>query len=92
MTNFRDRPTPEVVLLILTTVVAALMVTAPIGILLVILIRPDVNVGGVVSSLFDVMKVIIGAVVGYAAGYVSTVTSQPRRAALPPGPELDPDA
>lgn len=75
-TRVGDRSTPEVVLLVLTGLITVLLILAALGVLLIVLIRPDVNVDGVVSSLFDTLKVIIGAVVGYAAGYATVVSAR----------------
>lgn len=74
--DLKTRSTPELVLLILTALVSLLMIFAALGVLLVILIRPEVDASGVVSSLFDVTKVIVGAVVGYAAGYATSVVAR----------------
>ncbi len=66
------RSTAELVLLILTTTVAILMLLASIGILLLALLDRNQDSGQVISSLFDVIKVIIGAVLGYAAGRMTS--------------------
>jgi len=63
---------------VLTGLIAALMVLAALGVLLIVIIRPEVLIGPVVSSLFDTLKVIVGAVVGYAAGYATVISSQGR--------------
>jgi hypothetical protein len=66
-----SRTTGEIVLLMLTSTVALLLLIAGLGVTVFELVHPGrAELTGVVASLFDVMKVIIGAVLGYAAGRI----------------------
>ena len=77
-----NRPTADLVVLLLAGLVAVIVVTAVAGVLVIALVRPRADVGGVVHSLSDVTNTLIGAVVGYIAGR--------GLAAKPPPDPLDP--
>lgn len=63
-----DRPTSDIVVLILATIIGITVLLAGLGIVLVELIRPEVDTSESVAAFSDVVSAIVGAVVGYLAG------------------------
>lgn len=68
MKNLESRTTGEIVMLILTVVAAFILVVGAIGIMMVELLYPEQDTDPVIAMMFDITKVIVGAVIGFAAG------------------------
>lgn len=76
---FKDRTAGEVVMLILTLVVAFILVFGALGIALVELFYPEQDTDAVIAMMFDITKVIVGAVIGFAAGKAVTESRRPEQ-------------
>lgn len=63
-----DRPTAELVLLILATFIGATFLLGGAGLLALRLWRPEVDISSTVASYTDAVSLVIGALVGYLAG------------------------
>lgn len=63
-----DRPTPDVVLLILTVVVALSVLLTGAGIFALALVNPSADLSTAFTSLGGVLTLLIGTVIGYLAG------------------------
>ena len=63
-----DRPTADVVVLILTVVAAASVLLVGVGLFALALVRPGTDVTAALEALAAVLTLLIGAVVGYLAG------------------------
>lgn len=68
MPRLRDRPTPDLVVLILAGVVAFSVVAAVLAGAWTRLVDPDANLDTLGARLADVTNTLIGAIVGYLAG------------------------
>jgi len=68
VTKLMERSTAEIVILLISSVVVVILILATVGVLLVELIHPDRDTDAVLSMLFDIVKVLVGAIIGYAAG------------------------
>lgn len=63
-----DRTTSDLVILILAASIGALAVLSGVGIILIELVRPEIDTSESVAAIRDVMTGVAGAVVGYLAG------------------------
>ena len=68
MSPLSDRPTPDVVLLILTLVVALSVLLIGAGIFVLAALHPEYDISEAFSSLGQVIGLMIGSVLGYLAG------------------------
>src|SRR5262245_48278141 len=66
--DLRHRPTNELVILVFTAVVGVILLVGTFGVLAVELIHPSRDTDLILGMIFDVSKVLIGAIIGYAAG------------------------
>lgn len=63
-----NRSTPELVLLIIATTVAVVMVVAVVGILIVEILHPEVDISAAAQGFTHTLGVLVGVVAGYMLG------------------------
>jgi hypothetical protein len=63
-----DRPTTDLVLLILATTIGLTILFAGAGLMLLEALHPEVDTTAASTSLGHIIAVIVGVVVGYVAG------------------------
>lgn len=68
MSPLRDRPTPEVVVLVLATTVAILLVVSVVLVGVLEITHPESDTSGAVASITNTITLLVGAVVGFLAG------------------------
>ena len=68
MSPLRDRPSSELVMIILATTVAVLLVVSVIMVGVLEITHPESDTKGAVSSITNTITLLVGAVVGYLAG------------------------
>jgi hypothetical protein len=64
----RDRPTAELIVIWLTGLVAFILVISIIGIFLLAIFRPEVDIVGLTARVATLTSSLIGAIIGYVAG------------------------
>jgi predicted Co/Zn/Cd cation transporter (cation efflux family) len=64
----KGRPTGEIAVLLLTLVVVFILVIFSLAVTVSILVNPERDTNTAVGQIFDILTVILGAVVGYIAG------------------------
>lgn len=72
MSKLTDRPTGEIVRLLLTSTICFVVALESIIIGAVGILKPNANTTAALHIVFDVVGVMLGAVVGYGAGVVTT--------------------
>lgn len=77
MTRLTDRSANEIVVLALTTTVCFVVGVEAVVISVVAVVHPNANTTASLHILFDIVGVMLGAVVGYGAGVVSTGATKP---------------
>lgn len=73
------RSTADLVVLWLAGVIGAMVILGGIGLLAVILFRPDVDTSRLMSAISENVTVIVGALIGYLAG-----RNEPTRSGVSP--------
>lgn len=68
MARFRDRPTPDLVVLFLAAIVGITIIGSTLGLFFASWLGADVDLSKVGARLADVTNTLIGAIVGYLAG------------------------
>ncbi len=68
MSPISDRPTPDIVMLIITTVIACSILLAGAGLFAVALLHPEYPIRDAFASFSQVIDLMIGSVLGYLAG------------------------
>jgi hypothetical protein len=68
MTRFRDRPTADLIVIVLTGLVATIILVSVAGIFLLEVFRPEVNVEKLAARIGTIISTLVGAIVGYVAG------------------------
>lgn len=75
-----DKPIADLVLLSFVGILGFLMIASVVGLSLLAVFRPDIDLSSAIGQFGNVLSVLTGAVLGYVAG---------RRAAALPLPEGD---
>jgi uncharacterized protein YneF (UPF0154 family) len=66
---FKNRPTGEVVVILLTGLVLCILVFMVVGFFVVAVVRPDeLEITGALAVVSDILTTIVGAIIGYVAG------------------------
>lgn len=68
MSPLKERPTSELVVLVLATTVAVLLVASVVFVGVLEITHPDADTSGAISSITNTITLLVGAVVGYLAG------------------------
>lgn len=68
MAGLSDRPTSDLVVLILATAVGLVILFTGLGLTVLEFVRPAADVAVAVQAFQDVVAAITGAVIGYIAG------------------------
>jgi len=63
-----DRPTDELILLMVVGLLVATTLLTGAGIIVLALLRPDLDMSGAISAFGHITGILAGAVVGYLAG------------------------
>lgn len=63
-----ERPTADLVMLIITLLIALSILLTGAGVFLLALFHPEYNMQAVLSAFAEVIGLMIGAVLGYLAG------------------------
>lgn len=63
-----ERPTADLILLILTLLITASVLLTGAGVFVIAVVRPDVDAATVLSSFAEMISLLIGVIVGYIAG------------------------
>jgi hypothetical protein len=63
-----ERPTADLVLLIITGLIAASVLLAGAGLILISVLRPDSDLAPLYGTFGNMIDLLIGAVLGYLAG------------------------
>jgi hypothetical protein len=63
-----DRPTPDLVVISLTAVVAFVIVATIVAVLTAKVVHPDADVTALTTRIAGLTNTLIGAIVGYLAG------------------------
>jgi hypothetical protein len=82
MSRFRDRPTPDLIVMFLAAIVGVLMIGAMLSVIYLEAVHAAVDLDKLSARLADVTNTLIGAIVGYLAG---------RGAGTPPKPPHPPE-
>lgn len=78
MSHLSDRPTADLVLIILTSVVGLSILLAGVGLFVLALVHPDWPLADALAGFGQVLGLLIGAVLGYLAGKGRSAGSQER--------------
>jgi hypothetical protein len=65
---FKNRSTIDIVVILLTSIVGLTMLSVVIGVILLRLLRPEVDVKGAGSVIGNVLTTLVGALVGFVGG------------------------
>jgi hypothetical protein len=65
---FKGRSTFDVVVILLTATVGFTMLAVVIGVIILRLVRPDVDVKGAGAVIGNVLTTLVGALVGFVGG------------------------
>lgn len=84
-----DRPTGEIIRLLLASVICFVVVLESIVIGFVGVLHPNANTTASLHIVFDVVGVMLGAVVGYGAGTLYGGSSKPSGGQQPVGRDDD---
>lgn len=76
MAPMSDRPTPDLVLLILTLAVTLSVLLAGAGLFVVAALHPEWDISAAITSFGQILGLMIGAVLGYLAGKGRSATSR----------------
>lgn len=68
MSPLSDRPTADVVLIIITLMICAAILLTGAGIFIVALYYPEYDLSAAYSSFGNVIGLLVGAILGYLAG------------------------
>lgn len=63
-----ERPTGDIVMLIMTAVIGFVVLLGATGTMIVEIIHPERDTDNIINLLYDIVKVLIGAIIGFAAG------------------------
>ena len=96
----KGRPTGEVAVLLLTCLVVFILVIFSLAVTISIFVNPDRPTDTAVGQIFDILTVILGAVVGYIAGRGTKAAAaahgpdiwDPTEPPQPPPRRAEPDA
>jgi hypothetical protein len=66
--GLRDRTTADVVTLLFATTVTTALILAAVTIAVVEVTSPETDTTLITENLYDVLKILLGAVLGYLAG------------------------
>lgn len=81
MGGLGDKPIGDLVLLAFITMLGVMLLVAAVGLVVLAITRPDLDLSTAIAQFGNVMAVMTGATLGYVAG---------RRAAALPLPKGDP--
>jgi hypothetical protein len=65
---FKNRSTIDIVIILLTTMVAVVLILSTLGIIFGKLIRPEADFRGGAEVVGNIMTTIVGALVGFVGG------------------------
>ena len=68
MLDLKNRPTADVVVLLLTIMICSVMTIIAGGTIIAKSVRPDMEVGRAAESINNMLSTIIGALVGFISG------------------------
>ena len=63
-----NRPTPDLIVMILSAIVGFVIIFSVITITVVAIVNPDENLTTIFAKIIDVTNTLIGAIIGYVAG------------------------
>lgn len=66
--NFRNRPTADLIVLALTAVVGLILLAMTVTIVVVEIWYPDHDIGSIAQRVGTLTSSLIGAIIGYLAG------------------------
>ena len=76
MARFRDRPTGELMVLMVATTVCVSIVATGTFIAVIVLVRPGVDVSVWVTRVTGLLNTMIGLLAGFLAGRTDTATAK----------------
>jgi hypothetical protein len=68
MTPLRDRPTADLIVIVLTGVVTVILLIAVVGVILLEVYRPETDIQALAARVGTLVSSLVGAIVGYIAG------------------------
>jgi hypothetical protein len=68
MGGLGDKPIGDLVLLAFITMLGAMLLIAAAGLIVLTIVRPDLDLTSAINQFGNVMSVMTGAVLGYVAG------------------------
>lgn len=68
MSPISERPTPDIILLIVTLLVATAILMAGVGIFVIAIVHPEFPIRDAFEAFGQVIGLMIGSVLGYLAG------------------------
>jgi hypothetical protein len=68
MGGLGDKPIGDLVLLAFITMLGAMLLIAAAGLIVLAIVRPDLDLTSAINQFGNVMSVMTGAVLGYVAG------------------------
>jgi hypothetical protein len=68
MLDLKNRPTADIVVLLLTVMICTVMTIIAAGVIIAKSIRPEMEVGRAAEAINNMLSTIIGALVGFISG------------------------
>jgi hypothetical protein len=68
MFDLRNRPTTEIVVLLLTMLVCTVLILVIVGIVILRIVHPELDLTKAGDAIFNMISTIIGALVGFISG------------------------
>jgi hypothetical protein len=68
MTPLRERPTADLIVIVLTGVVTVILLIAVVGVILLEVYRPETDIQALAARVGTLVSSLVGAIVGYIAG------------------------
>ena len=68
MLDLKNRPTADIVVLLLTVMICTVMTIIAAGVIIAKSVRPDMEVGRAAEAINNMLSTIIGALVGFISG------------------------